>query len=93
MPQKKAAVKALKQSQKRYEATRILKKNIKDLRKKALQAVKDKKTDDALKLYHDVQKAVDKASKTGKYMSKNTAARYKANLMKAIQSTKAEKKA
>ena len=84
MPQKKSAAKALRQDLKRYDRNRIVRKKIKDLRKKAQKALIDKKTDEALKIYHTLQKALDKASKSGGVMSQNTASRYKSQLKKKI---------
>ncbi len=83
MAHKKHAIKAKKQADKRYARNRTLLKKIKDVRKAAEKAIMAKNADGAKKLYHDLQKLVDKASKS--FISKNTAARYKSNLAKKIK--------
>lgn len=86
MPQKPSAAKAMRKSQKAYAKNTILRKKIKDARKKAEKALAAKSHAEALKMYAVVQKLVDKASKS--FMPKNAAARYKANLMKKINALK-----
>ena len=83
MAHKKHAIKAKRQADKRYLRNRTMLKKIKDVRKSAEKAVGAKNAEVAKKLYHDLQKLVDKASKS--FVSKNTAARYKSNLAKKIR--------
>jgi len=84
MPQKKSAEKALRRDKKRYERNRITSKKIKDLRKQAEKAIISKQADTALELYRKLQKLLDKVSRSGGFMKKNTAARYKSHLLKKI---------
>ena len=84
MPRKKSAFKALRKSEKRFERNHLMRKKIKDLRKKALREIEQKKKDAAMAVYREFQKVVDKASKAGGFMKKNTVARYKARLLKRI---------
>lgn len=88
MPQKKSAYKALRKSGKRQTRNQIAKKKIKDLRKKAEKLLTEKKKDDALKVYVQLQKALDKAAKAGGFMKENAVARYKSRLSKKIASLK-----
>lgn len=85
MPKQKAAFKALRQTKKHTERNRTLRKKIKDLRKKAERALIAKKLDEVKAIYVDLQKAVDKASKTGGFLSRNTAARYKSRLLRKVR--------
>jgi len=84
MPQKKSAKKALRQSAKRYDRNKVIRRKIKDLRKKAEKALSEKKSADAVKIYTTLQEVVDKASKAGGYLNRNTASRYKSRLLKKI---------
>lgn len=85
MPRKKAAFRALRKSTKRYHRNRIIQKKLKDLRKQTAAAIASKNMEQAMTLYTSFQKLVDKASKANGFMNKNTAARYKSKLHKAIQ--------
>lgn len=84
MPQKKSAAKALRRSRKRFERNRAMKRKIRMLRKGVQKALVIRKIDKALELFRAFQKAVDKASKAGGFMKRNTAARYKSRLLHAI---------
>lgn len=84
MAHKKAAIKALRKAKKNFERNTIIRKTIKDLRKKAQRALTEKKFDSAKDLYLKLQKAVDKAAKKGGLIKPNTAARYKSQLAKKI---------
>lgn len=85
MAHTKSAMKARRKSLKAYARNTILRKKIHDIRKKAEKAIAAKQKEAAGKLYLELQKVVDKASKTGRYLSRNTAARYKSNLAKKIR--------
>ena len=82
MPQLKNAVKALRQSKKRYIRNEGVRANIQFLLKqsKNLSANKDAKTQESLKR---AIKAIDKAAQKG-ILKKNTAARKKSRLIKFI---------
>jgi len=86
MAHMKNAEKAQRKALKATLRNNAIQRNIKEIRKKALRAVDAKKKDEALKFYHELQQAVDKASKHNGYMKKNTAARYKSALAKKIRS-------
>jgi ribosomal protein S20 len=88
MPQKKSAAKALRQDQKQYIRSRLIKRKIKEIRKKAGKALRAKNLEESKKLYQDLQKAVDKASKSGGILKKNTASRYKSQILKKINVAK-----
>ena len=88
MAHKKHAIKAKRQADKNYLRNRTILKKMKDIRKSAEKAVVAKNAEVAKKLYHDLQKLVDKASKS--FISKNTAARYKSNLAKKIKTLSAK---
>lgn len=90
MPQKKSAIKAHRQTQKRYAAHRVQLQKIKTLRKDALKKLETGKTDEAAELYRQFQKALDKAVKTN-FIKKNAAARYKSRLRQKINAVGAKK--
>jgi small subunit ribosomal protein S20 len=83
MPVTKSAKKALRQNKKRriINLRRINK--MKSLVKQIRELVRAKKKEEALKLLPQVYKAIDKAAKRG-VIKKNTAARKKSRLTKAI---------
>jgi len=95
MPNKKAAIKDLKQTKKRTLRNNLVKRNIKEIIKKGKKAVlAGQKVDDISK---ELQKAVDKAVKTN-VLKANTGNRKKsrfADMVKktpAVNTTKAEEK-
>jgi len=83
MPQKKHAIKAIRQSDKRYAVNHSAKENIKYLTKQTLKLAesKDAASDDKLKA---TIKAIDKAAQR-KVLKKNTAARKKSRLIKMLK--------
>ncbi len=91
MPGKKASKKDLLQNKKRAALNKEKKLNLKFLHKKCLRAVEAKDQKQALDVYRQTQKALDKATKT-KVLHKNTTARRKSRLMKKINHAATEKK-
>lgn len=89
MPTTKSAKKSLKQIQVRTLRNLRRKRIIKDLVKKSLKALEVGETDKAKDLNKQIQKAIDKATKTGVF-KKNTASRKKSRLTNRIN--KASKK-
>lgn len=83
MPIKHAAEKALRKAKKAAVRNRATIGRIKDLRKKALRAAAEKKTDVAKEALRAFGKALDKAAQR-KIMTKNAAARLKSRLAKAV---------
>ncbi|OGL72886.1 hypothetical protein A3F28_03700 [Candidatus Uhrbacteria bacterium RIFCSPHIGHO2_12_FULL_57_11] len=84
MPIKHAAEKALRQAKKAAARNKAVISRIKDLRKKALRAAKEKKADAAKEALRAFGKALDKAAQR-KIVAKNAAARLKSRLAKALQ--------
>ena len=82
MPNTKSAAKSLRKSIKATAKNINVKRAVKYLSKE-VRAVSATSQDEALKLYRSAQKAIDKAAGRG-IISKNTAARKKSRLMKAI---------
>ena len=82
MPNTKSAAKRLRQSIKATTKNVNVRRQVKYLVKETRRAMTASK-EEALKLYHSAQKAIDKAAQRG-IISKNTAARKKSRLMKAI---------
>ncbi len=82
MPNTQSAAKRLRQTSKATAKNVQAKRTIKYLVKETRGAVATSK-DEALKLYRSAQKAIDKAAQRG-VITKNTAARRKSRLMKAI---------
>ncbi len=81
MPNKKAAIKHLKQTVKRTASNSLVKRNIKEIIKKGKKAVDAGNIDkQANHLIYTLQKAVDKAVKTG-VIKKNTGNRKKSRFM------------
>lgn len=76
MPNKKAAIKYLRKSDKRATANALVKRNIKELIKSGQKAVKS--GSDTAKLVIELQKAVDKAVKA-KILKANTGDRKKSS--------------
>jgi len=83
MPITKSAKKALRQSLKRRARNITFKNKIKNLIKEVKSLVSQKKPEEAKKILPKVYKALDKAAKVG-IIKKNTAARKKSRLAKAI---------
>lgn len=85
MPNKKAAIKHLRQTVKRTASNSLVKKNIKDIIKKGEKAINAGNIDkQANKLIHTLQKAVDKAIKTG-VIKQNTGNRKKSRFMTMLK--------
>ena len=86
MPNKKAAIKHLRQTKTRTMANILVKRRIKDLIKQSQRAISDgsiKEKGQALS--HDFQKTVDKAAKKG-VLKPNAANRKKSRFTKRINS-------
>lgn len=84
MPITKSAKKALRQNKRRRVINLRHKNKIKDLIKRVRDLISEKKIEEAKKLLPQIYKAVDKAAKVG-VIKKNTAARKKSSIAKAIQ--------
>ncbi len=83
MPIKKSAQKALRQTHKRTAVNRVIKDNIVAMQKKLEKAMAQKKNSEAKTLMSEFAQAVDKAVKNN-VLKKNTAARMKSRLQKAV---------
>jgi small subunit ribosomal protein S20 len=83
MPNKKAAIKGLRQSEKNRERNIRVKTNVKFHLAKVEQLIKEGKTKEAIEALRAFQKAADKAAK-GNVISPNKANRKKSALMKKI---------
>ena len=85
MPNKKAAIKHLKQTIKRTKVNNLIKRNIKEIIKKGKKAFNNGSLKDkAQGLSKQLQKKVDKAIKTG-VLKKNTGNRKKSRFAKMIK--------
>lgn len=84
MPVKKFAIKALKNSKKRAVQNSAVKKNIKELLKNTRKAVSAKEQGKVDELVKQTIRAVDRAAAKG-IMKKNTAARKKSRIIKAVR--------
>jgi len=85
MPNKKAAIKHLKQTIKRTKVNNLIKRNIKEIIKKGKKAFSDGSLKDkAQDLTVQLQKTVDKAIKSGVF-KKNTGNRKKSRFAKMIK--------
>jgi small subunit ribosomal protein S20 len=92
MPNKKSAMKALRQAEKRNVQNRTTKDAIKKLRKEGRKAIEANKLDEARALAPKLAKTVDKAAKNN-VLKANTAARIKSRYAKALSAAaKKEKK-
>ncbi|MBU0732059.1 30S ribosomal protein S20 [Patescibacteria group bacterium] len=80
MPVKKAAIKDIKQADKREKINIQAKKKIKDLTKAAARQIEAKEKE-AVKKVHEAYKAIDRAAQKG-IIKKNAAGRKKSRLMK-----------
>lgn len=83
MPIIKSAIKRVRQQERRQKRNLITKNIYKDLIKKFLDLVDNKKIEDAQKLFPQVQKSIDMAVKKN-LLHANTAGRKKSQLMKMI---------
>jgi len=83
MPITKSAKKALRQNLRRRVRNLKAKKELKSLLKETRDLILEKKPEEAKKLLSRAYKALDKAAKTG-LIKKNTAARKKSRITKAI---------
>ncbi len=84
MPITKSAKKALRQSLRKRERNLDRKKGLQKVLKVFTGLVKAKKADEAKNYFASVQKALDKAVKTG-LLKKNTASRKKSRLSKLLK--------
>ena len=89
MPIKKAAKKALRQSEKRRVRNRIQKQKMRILLKEVRLLISENKTDEAKKTLPKVYKILDKAAKVN-LIKKNTASRIKSRITKAITKFKSQ---
>lgn len=87
MPNKTAAIKALRQAKKRTESNEIIKRNLKYLIKQTIKAVQAGDKDKALASALQVQQLADKAVKK-EVLKRNTADRRKASVMKKVNALK-----
>ena len=84
MPIKKSAKKYLSASKKRAAQNSKIKKNFREAVKKVREFAASEKADDAKKAFPAMQKALDKAAKSG-VITKRSAARKKSRLVKMIK--------
>jgi len=90
MPNKKSAIKALRQSKKKQLRNKAIKDNVKKLVKDSRKSI-DAKSGEAKDLVQQTIKAVDKAIQKG-ILKKNTGNRKKSRLMKKLnKAAEAEK--
>ncbi len=85
MPIKKSAAKALRRSKKARERHKKRKARIKFLRRNFLKNIKEENKKQAKNIYTKLQKAIDKAVKSGA-LKENTASRKKSRLAKKLNS-------
>lgn len=83
MPIIKAAVKALRQSEKHRKVNRVMKDHLKEALKDILKLAQDKKIDEAKKMLSSVTSLIDKAVKNH-LLPKNTASRKKSRLARLL---------
>ncbi len=83
MPIIKSAIKRVRSSEKRRKRNLITKDRYKELVKEFLKLIEGKKTAEAEKLFPQVQKAIDMATKKN-LLQKNNAARKKSQLAKMM---------
>jgi len=84
MPIIKSAIKRVRQTATRTQRNNVVKRQFRELIKKFLELIKEKNFTEATKLYPQVQKSIDMATKKN-ILHKNTAARKKSQLVKMIQ--------
>jgi ribosomal protein S20 len=82
-----AAKKAYKQALERTARNLQIKKKVELLRRKIALCLKNKKIEEVEKLYHDLQKLVDKAAKNNIFHP-NKSSRIKARIVKALHQIK-----
>ncbi len=87
MPNKAAAIKALRQAKKRTESNETLKRNLKFLIKQTIKSVKEGDKEKALGFALQVQQLADKAVKKD-VLKRNTADRRKSSIMKTVNAIK-----
>jgi len=88
MPITKSAKKSLRQNKRRKARNLFKKRSYKDVSKKIIKLIKEKKRKEAKELLPKAYKAIDKATKSG-ILKKNTGARKKSNLARLIERSKA----
>lgn len=91
MPNKKSAMKALRQSQKRAERNRNVKETIAYLRRMLRKSMEEKNLSKAEELSGKIVKSVDKAIQNN-VIKKNTGSRIKSRMMLAINKLAADNK-
>jgi len=91
MPIIKSAIKRVRQTATRTRRNQIAKRKFKDLSKRFLKLVSEKKTADAEKLFPEVQKSIDLLAKRNS-IHKNNAARKKSRFAKMIANAPTPKK-
>jgi small subunit ribosomal protein S20 len=79
-----SAKKALRQSLRRKERNAVYKNKVKNLVKKAMVLVAEKKAEEAIKILPQIYKVLDKAAKVG-VIKKNAAARKKSRMTNLIR--------
>jgi len=84
MPIKKSAKKYLRASKKRAAQNSRIKKTFRETMKKVRELAASEKIEDARKMFPSVQKALDKAAKSG-IIKKRAAARKKSRLIKIMK--------
>jgi len=87
LPQRRNAIKALRQAKKKRSHNLDIKTDLKKTIKKFLLLVRDKKKDDAAQCLRTVFKKIDKAAKRN-LIHKNTAARRKSRFSKTLAGLK-----
>jgi small subunit ribosomal protein S20 len=89
MPIKDSAKKYMRASKKRAAQNTKTKKTFREAMKKVRELAKAANVEEAKKIFPSVQKALDKAAKTG-VITKNAAARKKSRLVKLIKRSSAK---
>ncbi|MBI5787274.1 MAG: 30S ribosomal protein S20 [Candidatus Schekmanbacteria bacterium] len=85
MANHKAALKSLRQDEKRHERNKMVKTQVKTVAKKVLNAVEAKNLDEAKSALHTAIRTIDKACSKG-VIHKNNAARKKSRLSVRVNS-------
>jgi small subunit ribosomal protein S20 len=85
MPHIESAKKRLRQNLKRQGANKAASSSMKTVMKRVMEAVQQKKGDEAAKSLPAAMKRIDKAAKR-RVIHKNTAARYKSKMARAVKS-------
>jgi len=84
MPQKKAAMKELRKTEKRTARNNLTKRRLKELMKKLDKVLSSEDKKEALTIYNKIQKLVDKASKRKHPFTTGKAKRIKSRVAKKI---------